>query len=423
MRKRLAILLIIVLLLSSTACSGPEGASVQEAPSASKDDDFVTIYLLTSETEYKEDGTKGTYQETYTYDDMGNLLTKAYDEGGREEYWEEGDIFVSYRYLPFDGIIESQYQYEYDQNGSIINLYREDTDGRFEDYTYQGVTYQYGSDGRIETKTSHYRLADGSAAEKTWKTYYRYDENGNLYRIEEDVMDSDDLLLCAKFSYDKQNRLTQAYSYQLEAARLCEYSYDDAGRLVSMNWSVTSYEEGIKESDTYSPSESYTFVYNENGDLISRKGYGWDGTLKSSVICEYDSGKLASVCYYDGEDVLQDRFTYTYESDGTVKCLYEHSYETFDSDLVSTLVWDSYELIYDEHGNLIQKGNVKYEYKAIRVTKAQAERYHRVQFLRNRMDADGINRGTFGYAPGCEPYALIPFPITSLYKNDLVFVG
>lgn len=405
MKKILSFLLAALMLLSISACTKP-------AP----EEELVTIYVLTKEKEYRRDPADRMIlhsQTLYTYDNGGNLLSTQQDRGDVIEIWNEDTMSFDYSPCHIDGTIDTTWEYRYDNHGTMVNYIWNDTYygyNRKEDYTNYVISYTYNEAGQIASMIKHGILLGGATSDETWTTFYRYDKNGNLIRVESEQKNSDTLLLNNKFSYDEQNRLTQAFYYTFEHAQLFEYSYDDEGRLNALKYYYTSYGNGINEQDdTYRLLENTQFTYDEQGNLTSKKTYNQDGRLTSSTICEYDSGKLTSVCSYALE-MLRDQYTFTYQAEDAEEGGYE-------------VLCNGISLVYDENGNLIKKASngaysTTYEYTAMRVTKAQAERYRRIQYLKNHTEADG-STASFDYSIMQVHYALIPYP-TTIFNNGML---
>ena len=407
MKKILSFLLAALMLLSMAACSKPD-----------TEEELVTIYVLTKEKEYRPDmaGKRILYSQTlYTYDDGANLLSAQQDKGDTVKIWNEDYMVYEYAYCHINGTIDATWEYQYDDHGTLINYIHTDSDypikeGIKEDYTKYGITYTYNKAGKIESMTQHSISMSGEASDETWTTFYRYDQNGNLIRVESEQWNSDELVLVNKFSYDDQNRLTQAFYYSIEHAQLFEYSYDDAGRLKTLDYSITSYNKGLDEQDdTYRLQQNTQFTYDDQGNRISKNTYDSDGTLISPTICEYDSGKLTSVSTYVYQ-MLQKKYTFTYSAENADEAGYEVS-------------CNHTSLVYDENGNLIRKAlsevsGYTYEYAAMRVTKEQAEQYRRTQYLRNQQEADG-STASFDYSIMKIHFALIPYP-TTIFNNGML---
>lgn len=400
MKKVLSILLVAVMLLSMFACSKP-------APKS--DGDLVTIYVRTKKNQYSRDLFGKpilAYQTTYSYDNAGNLLSEKLDAGDYIEIWNEDSMIYEYANCHINGTIDTSWEYQYDDHGTLVNYIWHDTYSGFErkeDYTNHGITYTYNAAGQPESMTIHEILLGGEASDETWSIFYRYDDNGNLIRVERENQNSDELILVNKFSYDEQNRLTQAFHYSLEHAQLFEYSYDDAGRLKTLNYSTTSYLQGINElDDTYRLLKSTQFAYDDQGNLISKKEFSESGDLKKSTICEYDSGKLTSVCTYVHE-FLERSYTFTYNAENA-----EGGYE---------VSFDNITLVYDEHGNLTKKMSSEgfgytCEYTAMRVTKEQAEQFYRAEHLRNQKESGGFSDEPLEFSILAYHLVQVPYPTT-----------
>ena len=197
MKKILSFLLAALMLLSIYACTKP-------AP----EEELVTIYVLTKEKEYRRDPADRMIlhsQTLYTYDNGGNLLSTQQDRGDVIEIWNEDTMSFDYSPCHIDGTIDTTWEYRYDNHGTMVNYIWNDTYygyNRKEDYTNYVISYTYNEAGQIASMIKHGILLGGATSDETWTTFYRYDKNGNLIRVESEQKNSDTLLLNNKFSYD-----------------------------------------------------------------------------------------------------------------------------------------------------------------------------------------------------------------------------
>ncbi|MBE6957566.1 MAG: hypothetical protein E7447_00235 [Ruminococcaceae bacterium] len=169
----------------------------------------------------------------------------------------------------------------------------------------------------------------------------------------------------AEYTYDSQGNQT-AFTLQDENGEMIgehwtrEFEYDFRGRIV-------------RQTDTYCGIDSYTytFSYDEKGNLISRLQYEPTGELHTGTELEYgENGKLSrEVIYYnpDKSNIIERQYTYDktdrlvsikqcgenhsfikseWEYDSEGKLLLENHYESNGSPFTST------EYIYDASGKL-----------------------------------------------------------------------
>lgn len=267
--------------------------------------------------EYDEDGSKTNHRE-YTYDDDGNELTNYY-------YDEDGEINWGYEYTyDADGNIltekvygeeglESEVTYTYDADGNMLTWTQSDGDR---------TVYTYNADGLLEKEVSYYY--DGEPG--SWVTY-TYDDHGNKL-TQTNGYGADENTSTTSYTYENTydgDKLVEVKEY-CEGELTSHSKYDaDGNQILSVSyWSgeetyrtETTYENGkVSKEATYS-SGDLTYcqenTYNANGKLTERNITYSDGETMRQVYTYNDSGDLASMKSYDGDE-LDGEYTLTYET-------------------------------------------------------------------------------------------------------------
>ena len=223
-----------------------------------------------------------TTETSYTYDDAGRILT-------RTEVVTDQDV-------P-ENNSRNTYLYEYDSDGRVSRIVREDGNHEF--------VYAYQQDG------SHYQIYtwwdDSSESHETRTRTLTYDPSAKWYWYGEWT-----------FSFDDKGNLTGRTSKTGEEI-VYENTFDDAGRLSVVT--MTSQKDGVQETQTYTYNEdgSYIltwgsktgaeiFTYNAKGQLVKYDNTYWDDPVGWKY--EYDEhGNCVLRSYGDATSM-----TYTYEA-------------------------------------------------------------------------------------------------------------
>ena len=342
-KKALSITLVILLLLSLTACGekpiledadyryGMEQlelgnyAKAYDLFQASTDPKAAAelekfVFVPTSIIRKNSNGRDLVH--TFTYDERGNLLSEI----------EKGDYSWTMK-------TDTAITHTYDAQGNLLTY-----ESRYGDAVYRTV-YTYDEKGDILTYA--YYNADGNLRNSFTNTY---DERGNLVKAEHyDLIDAA-YNYTEVFTYDEQDRvltctITYAHSssptvhtyvyaedggYQKSYnSGACTYTYwyDNEGRTVKYEAVVTDTNE-VKEyletrydemgHEVYCRENYYgeeyvkTITYNEQGlELTSQSTY--DGELYSMTASTYDEkGNELTYEYFYG-NTMWGRNTYTYD--------------------------------------------------------------------------------------------------------------
>ncbi|MBP5359337.1 MAG: RHS repeat-associated core domain-containing protein [Treponema sp.] len=289
----------------------PDGTTVtrtylQDGKVSSKTDEYGTI--------------------NYSYDDYGNMVLASYSDGS-EELWEYKQPFnLVALYKDRDGIIT---KYEYDENGSLVKVLRNDVcvqrfeyngagqivaaEGMYADnrYTYEAETYllvsdktgkySYNSNGKFDSyvtndgrRWTYSYSADGSRVSVTSPekllSVYEYNNREDLVSVlETDLNDGNTRFY--RYEYDQRHLLERVYSgYGKNAAEAkrnevlsVSYEYTAGGKTASVIYwnkgdAVDQDGAGIKYSYKYKDGlpESYECCFVDNkgnaaGEIFRRK--------------------------------------------------------------------------------------------------------------------------------------------------------
>lgn len=341
MRKILALLLALLMVVSLAACSNSEPDSSQ-LPSAEpgqtapeeggEDQDDVPVTKPPFKTVYywvEKKVTNGNATSVYsrTYDAKGNLLTDAY--------------------RPHNNVGGYSYTYTYDESGKCLTEAGEDQNGSW------SIEYTYDENGKPDTKTT--KTKDG-----TETVEYSYDESGKLikgvqvlsadsqivteytysrkgYRMKEQTSvirgDATEIRDSKEYLYDINGNIAACSVYEgseLKSKQL--WSYDEKGRLAT-EVTITSGDKGKGISYTYGKfnkvlmTVSGTFlntelqsieayeelIYDERQLLSRRICYGADGNSTGEYEYTYDShGNLVKEKLYRYKDNKMSVTEYTY---------------------------------------------------------------------------------------------------------------
>ena len=293
---------------------------------------------------------------TSATDPLGNVRTYAYDEKGRflNEINPEGNLTVENEYDDKNRVIKQHFAdgakmcYNYEdrevqniketlktefiaQNGVKTNYYR--------DVRYRTLEVEYPDHGIIQTE---YNWKDQKISETDKigpRTYYEYDDKGNLSRIENPLGEMTDL------TYDDKNQLTKI---SVEGIVKLENEYDSNGNLVAAADALKrqvrfTYDRNNKGLPThiaqpdgsvikvkYDDRRNVTQVTNPHGvttsyeyDSLNRVIKTVDGNGNSTQFNYDENNNLTRVTSAEGNGR-----TYTYNKDGKVeKIVFENEAE------------------------------------------------------------------------------------------------
>lgn len=341
-RKSIALLLALTLLLCGTAC----GKQTEEKPTDSNADDNPPASVVTPDytiEDYLAAIDRGDFEtaltwlaqyadtdiltderivdfldkiailpvETYidgehilySYDEKGHLTKKevSYTTDG-----EERRRTYEYPHDAYGNLIDEDIVREYDENGNVVRVvdtkdylpyesvfaYNDKQQLVREELTYEGFepivyTYTYHANGRIASKTS------ASSSET-------YNENGQLLTDCNSYSD----LIC---TYNESGRLlSQEYKVKDEDSpshRKATFTYDEKDRLLNYR------SESLSDSTVSETAYTY-YTYNGTDYVLTSKYTNENGEV-SETIYTYDKDRLTS----EKNETLGSETAYTYNED------------------------------------------------------------------------------------------------------------
>lgn len=337
MRKWLAAMLCLVLLLSATACGGDaeykrgmrlidEGdyTEAYRALQASSDSraaaelaKFVGVPLRK---EYKNVTSGRETVDEYTYDAAGNLLTHTYN----------GALHLVYTYDEQNRVVKVQ---NYTTSGlqETVNTYDERGNLLSHKISYVGTddfelnTYTYDKKNRVLTHRT-YHLYDGE--EYLLDRTYHYAADGTYYW---EGVDPGDGRIRQSYAADGRELKFVQYNDAGEEVILNEYRYDDAGNVVyhaqfpdlEVSTIVTSVYNAFNKLAEQTTeivgegTEKTIYTYDDKGNYLT---YTKTGLYSNeSISYTYDEAGHLIRKEQTGSGGSWRNYTYTYNADGTVK--------------------------------------------------------------------------------------------------------
>ena len=306
------------------------------------------------------------YTENYTYDIVGNMLTKKDRNGNIISYDYDAANRLTKEYS--GSTIRAEYTYDMAGNrvieknpySTVKTIYNSNglpTVVDVTEYDNSGVTFELvnGYDVRKNvTEKRIYRSTSASAGTQELMQYYfyTYDTNGNMTTVKEAGSSS----VLAAYGYDGNYNVTsEVYSNGIRN----DYSYNKVNLLSGMS---------VKKGSTV--LSGYTYTYYLDGNL-QRNVYNLQGKEKKTVEYTYNKADMLVSETSTGGGVT-DTYTYTYDKVGNRSSLtasgtenYTTSYKYDDNNRLlreekkptnqNRYEFTSYQ--YDKNGNtLIVKG-------------------------------------------------------------------
>ena len=143
---------------------------------------------------------------------------------------------------------DEKYTYNYDEQGKLQTV----------EMTYMtsgyGETYTYDENGNLVSKV---KLSNNKVS---GTETYTYDEKGNLL-IEEHTFSSTQYYAKTTYTYDEQGRLLKKEGYNTNGgSSTVTYTCDEDGKLLTSD---------RIDSDGYTEKRTYSYTYDEYGNLLS----------------------------------------------------------------------------------------------------------------------------------------------------------
>lgn len=357
----------------------------------------VTVWVRTC-AKYRT-GDTVTSIDYYDYDEHGRLLSIKTDNGPAEQVYNQEELIYEHVYHEADGTIDSTTSYEYDNLGHPMAYHREShyiIYSGSETIRDELVSYHYWYDWKYQkTNPDSVIVVDQNGHETSHQITV---EDGNVTKIFRKD-DNGNQIVLMEAEYDGKGRLiseTQMDSHSLPCRYT--YEYDKKGNLTK----VSTFERNVyTENKDWTPSSTMTYEYDNKGNLVAVSHKDSDGRITDAEFTYDKKGNLTEMSSKEQDSI--SKATFTYDGKTLKKCRVS---------IVSAEETETYTYKYDENGNLADDGDGTYEYKQLRLSKADAENYYRQQQLLNRYDAAG------GYRVYSIPFCyLIPTPVCPLYEK------
>lgn len=258
----------------------------------------VTTYTYNNlgqliQTDYPQDGTNPMTAETFTYDNVGNLLTKTNGKGTKRLTYE---YFSGYRVSEVTEPDGRMVSYTYDANDNPLTQ------------SWDGGSYTYTYDARNQVKTMT-AVLDGY----TFQFGYDYDVYGRVTEVTYPNRSNS-----VTYTYDTLDRLQTILGF------VSSCSYDLSNKLLEM-----VYSNGIANTYTYDVNSRPTnisagggslldlnYTYDNVGNImqINSDYYGYDGlnrlTWFGNLPYAQKTSGSGTVWSYDGAGNMSSKETY-----------------------------------------------------------------------------------------------------------------
>jgi len=277
-------------------------------------------------------------EASYNYDSLNNLITLInktqsgliissytyrYDKAGNKLAKSEPDLKIFYAYDSLDRLTQS-IPVKLKDNGK-----EKPEKNKSETYTYDALGNRLSSIKDAYT----YNIANQLLSTKDYN--YEYDKTGNL--IKKTELNDDNKLKTSTYTYDYENRLTQALIQKENKVNVVSFTYDPFGRRISktvLREEIDDEEgdgEEKDEDDLEKPRSTYyvydnediILEYNHQGKIIARytHGPGIDEPIsieRKSKLYYYHYDGLGSVTALTDKNrkIVQ---SYNYDSFGNFK--------------------------------------------------------------------------------------------------------
>lgn len=297
----------------------------------SKDSTYIGENTPINYINYIEDSSNNSEFIEYCYSKENNIYSTIYKNGEK--------------------FIELEGKYEFDEQGNVQFEIKDNYGG-----IYQGRKIEYDENGRVKKSTEYSWYYDNLYHQMVTyhiTDFYDYNENGYVLASSRD---SDTYY----YEYDSDDKLIKEYSnepnpYDLDLSTT--YKYDSNGKLIE---ETRNY--GVGKGDAV---QAKTVIkYNENGDAISEKAYGYNDFYGYAEIdrtttysYEYDEmGNIISKTTNDVDKVSNNKENETvyapkreYDENGNIISIIQKSKRTTGEETEIKILFE-----YDENNELLK---------------------------------------------------------------------
>ena len=283
------------------------------------------------------------YQEHYTYNDRGDILTYDQNTGTKDyyEYLYEGErigklIITTKAGQKEKAIEERSYIYREDGQLERIDIRNWNADTGSWKESYQTFTYSFENDRlvaesvtTVDTKTN--KLTGQTTETVRYVTVTQYDEAGRVILWRHTAPEH--LSKETRYTYNEYGLLSEKIVF-LQESRKYTYTYwEDEMAVRIPKTSQTSYENGtLIESAEYDEHGNKTLI-SRNGKTVATYAYDENGRMTEEVIYPvgdtYDCKKTYSYNQHGDLKTLtedyplgefrEETYTYQYKKDGKIR--------------------------------------------------------------------------------------------------------
>ncbi len=250
------------------------------------------------------------FKESYTYDALDRIETVLYNDVvvHRYNYDSAGNI------NRFEDLANGKvYEYKYDLNNQLSQIYEENSNG------YKvSLTYVFYDEKSRPTLASYYTSYAVGSTNSTLDIQYTstYDENGSIKEYE---VRSGSTEYTFDSTYDSIGRVTQRIaSLSVSSGTLTNtVSYQFTSNEVSTSMQISGYTSKINSTTT----NTYQYVYDNNGNITQIKN------ASGTVQYKYTYDDLGQLIREDNRP-LNKSYTYTYDLAGNITSRKEYAFTT-----------------------------------------------------------------------------------------------
>ena len=350
------------------------GDRLQKATTASTKYSFTYDSFGNQETVKAGDNTLATYE----YNDFNGKINKIiYGNGLIVEYFYnklENLERVCYTYNSGTDNEETitAYEYEYTSNG-VLYKFRDLING-------ETTVYQYDHNGKLINAIEYADNGDGTITDSEYEVKYHkklsYNSKGELntayYYLDYTASGAKYSAYFGKsYYYDTDGKLSDEHV----SNKIISYTYDDFGRLIGVNFasSALNSTDTFAHSDSYTyrsfgtdstdalvgshthtingSSNTYTYTYDSNGNILTVNNPGESSSLESDIEYTYDDLDQLIGVLYEKDDIFES-YSYTYDDAGNITSAsmyhYSHMY-----DFGYSAFWNTYTYSTSDWGDLL----------------------------------------------------------------------